>query len=219
MKKLLVALCSAVIVLLAFAGCGGYTAEDAKGLVEGSLQVDFYGEITDEFVASVENEKEELEADYEANIDYYAESFLEICGITDPTDNEFEEFRTLSKDLLAKAKWEIGEVEETDRGYMVPVTMYPLDVVDQINNNLQTELIARSTEIDASNMTEDEITAAVTDIAVELIKGYIENADYLDAIEVEVEVYTQEDENGETYFMMDSDDYIALNDAFMGFEQ
>ena len=70
MKKLLVALCSAVIVLFAFAGCGGYTAEDAKGLVEGSLQVDFYGEITDEFVASVENEKEELEADYEANIDY-----------------------------------------------------------------------------------------------------------------------------------------------------
>ncbi|MEE0777238.1 MAG: hypothetical protein U0M15_09315 [Bacillota bacterium] len=217
MKKLLVVLCSAVIAMFALAGCGGYTAEDAKDLVEGSLQVDFYGEVTDEFVDSVVNEKDDLVDDYESSVEELAAIFAETSGIEAPTDEELNEYRELSKELMAKAKWEIGEVEEQENGsFIVPVKMYPVDVVDKIVNQFEDDFMPQAEGVDV-NLSDEEYEAQLMAIAAEIIKGYIKDVDYLDPIELEVEVKEQKSDDDETYFMVDDSDYEDLCAAFFSF--
>lgn len=195
LKKLVIALCS-VTMLSALTGCGSF---DAQGYVKASLDCATKGE-TAELTNYVEESEEEMKAIYD---DMIASNMAMV-----PKDSVSEElynnYEALFKDIYASAKYTVGEAEKVDGNYVLTVTVEPLtifegytDLVAEKSQALATELTATGTEYtndELMEMTYQVVYDAMSECAAE--KTYGEPQDF------EITLVRDEDKK---YILSDSD--------------
>ena len=108
--------------------CGCRADFDPAAFVQGELDLICREQYTDDFLSATGLTEETAAQRYadgiEAETAYFAAVFgidLSLCG-----EEAKEELRAVCRQLCGHAKYEVGETEETENGWRVTVTVWPV---------------------------------------------------------------------------------------------
>ena len=202
-----------LILMLALAGCGA--AFDPVSFVQGSLDAAVRGNVTQEFIDSVDDvdSVEELEADYDEMLDLVTDLTLSSAGFTDASDSIRADLKEMFANLMSKAKYEVtGEYTEEGDGYTVEVTAYPLitygKVLEDADGTVENTVMARCT----ASMTMEEILNIYMEEMIKAMNAALENPEYGEAQTFDIAV-TMDDEG---YYTVDETDVEELTNFLLG---
>lgn len=173
MKKLAL-LVTAVMLLAALTGCGRPKIEADKA-VDAWLRSELKGDFED-YAAFLGDEVEEVEEDYNDNIDELKEVFEE-AGLIDAKDEE--EFRSVIKQVLSTSRYEVGNVAEDEAGnYTVDVNVCASDIFNLYFEKVIKESLTATEDTDMSTVTIQALKDAVAAQAFDEGKVYQIHLDY-----------------------------------------
>jgi len=195
MKRIICALLCAVMLVCSLTGC--LATFDAKAYVQGNLDVVYLNKVTDEYLKIVSNSKEELNDIYEQGLeveaDYFA-SYFDFDMDLAP-EGTFERIVEVYRQIYAYSKYEVGEPTKSGDDYLVSVTIYPIDIMQQINNEgwaeFEADWMAMSETLSA--MTDEELEAAWTEMILDMVESYIPKIGYLEPETISVQIVKGDD--------------------------
>ena len=144
--------CSVILVVvlaaLAAAGCGRPKLKADKA-VEARMKAELKGEF-DEYAKLLRTDAEEIEAQYNDNVDAMKTTFEE-AGLVE--EGGGDEFAATVRDLLKTGKYEVKEAKEDDKGnYTVDIMIYPSDVMSLYFENVMEASMAAGSAGDELNI-------------------------------------------------------------------
>lgn len=202
MKRMIMISLMAMFMVSGLAGCS--TKFDAAQFVKGALDASYKNETTKVYVDHIELDEEGLKQQYKDQVE-------RITGIADMTDNSEETlntFRTSFENFMRASNYTAGEAVETEEGYLVTVTIVPL------NNSLgqiETEARAKLDEWIAANMdgiNPVDITENFLLFMAEGLNHASENPVYGDPLTVEVRVI----KDGSEYYEIPDEDWFSITE-------
>lgn len=206
MRKLAVlSVCALSVGLLA--GCGNSFDASAytKAVLDNSYKNDSTG-----FVELKVGTAEESAEIYQNGLDEMVDSFLLGMDVTEEQEAGFEE---AIANILASAKYTVGEAEKQDDGsYVVNVTYEKMDVFAEAIELYQadiTEMMENMTEIPSDEELEEMLVNSLKDCLLEATgtATYEEAATTTITIEIEDNLYTPNE-----------DDLFRLNESLFDYE-
>lgn len=159
-------------------GCGS-TVFDASGYTKACLDAVYHEEYEAyvEFIGcSVEEAKTNLDQQSQEAIDNELSS-LDI-NITEEQTNKYS---LLLKEIEHLTKYEVGQAEETEDGFLVSVTIYPLDIYEQFLEGIDSRYQSAT---DAGELSDETIFP----IMISYLEECIDNVQYKDALETTIPV-------------------------------
>ena len=202
-----------LVLMLALAGCGA--AFDPVSFVQGSLDAAVRGNVTQEFIDSVDDvdSVEELEADYDEMLDLVTDLTLSSAGFTDASDSIRADLKDMFATVMKNTKYEVtGEYTEEGDGYIVEVTAYPLltygKVIEDADGTIENAVLARCT----SSSTMEEILNTYMEEMIIAMNAALENPEYGEAETFEIAVMPDE----EGYYTVDETDVEELTNFLLG---
>lgn len=179
MKKLsIIAACLALIGLLG--GCG--SKFDASGYVKALLDNSYKNDST-QFVSMKIGTADEAAKLYEQGLNAEADAMLEMVGGV--SEEKTQEIKDVFANILAGAKYTVGEAEkQDDKSYVVTVKYEQMQVFGPAAEAYMEDVIDMRDEWTAAAMageeipSEDEMVAAVIDSLIDCFNEYSQNATY-----------------------------------------
>lgn len=206
-KKFLAVLLIVVVTVLC--GCG-MSGEDAKSYAQSVLDASYKGEFK-EYIDWTKSSEKEAEEMYESNID----AIMKAAGVADLGLSEelTDNYRFLFKDMLKKAKYELGDAKEADGdAYTIDVTVEPFLAFEGLENEVTTqvqEILAGASEIPS----EEEINELLFQKMYEIMSEKVANPTYGEATTVTIHI--QPDSDG-IYYIPQEDRKILDDTLFPG---
>lgn len=203
-KKLLVLLLAAA--MLAISACKGLTPDDAKTYVQSVLDASYKADFA-EYTKQTDSTEEEAQALYDENMD----TIMEMGGFNDAGLSEelTANYRQLFQDMLAKAKYEVGEAaEDEDGNFTVQVSAEPFAGFDGLEDEVMAAVEAEFANItDISQFPSDEeINEMVFQMMYDILVERMEDPAYGEAQTVELHV-----ELADNVYSVNEDDLTALD--------
>ena len=206
MKRIVCALLFAVMLVCCFTGCS--TTFDAKAHIQGNLDVIYFGKVTDEYLAITDATKEELLDVYADGLEIEAKYFAKYFDIDLDLAPEgtLDRIVELYKEIYSYSKYEIGEPVKSGEDYLVSVTIHPIDIMMQVNENweavFEANWMAFAATEEYMDLTEEEIEALWADETIKFVESYIPNIGYMEPEIISIEVNKGEDD---VYAISDND--------------
>lgn len=200
-----VAIAAALVLALSLAGCGTMMEDSVQALVQGNLDEIYLGKYNEDFLQLVDITEAEAEQNYLDGLEVEAQYFAALFSIDYMTEELTAEIVDLYKEIYSHSRYEVGEATKVDDDtYGVPVTVYPIDVLQLAMDNLE----AAATELQ-SQYTDEQIQAIINEdeaalqaydadwaqMCIGLVREQLPNLGYLDAEEMVVQV-TQDESDG-----------------------
>lgn len=183
MKKRILSAMLAVGMALSLTACG--TTFDASGYVKSCLDAAYHEEY-EEYAEFIDTTVEEAKADLEQQNQDVVDTEIASLGIS-VTDEQKEQYLTMLLEVEHLTKYEVGEAVETDDGFEVPVTIYPVDTYENFVAGIET---VYQEAANAGELTEETIFP----IMLEYLQECIDNVQYKDAVETTMHVTQGSDE-------------------------
>ena len=178
MKKRLLSLILIFNLLISLYGCG--KAEfDASGYAKACLDAAYHEEY-EMYVEFIGCTVEEAQADMSQQNLMAVENEISTLDI-DVTDEQKNEYLMLLKKSEHLTRYEVGQAEETEDGYLVPVTIYPADIYEQFLNGIDEAYQQAS---DSGQLTDETIFP----VMLEYLKECIANVQYKEVVETTLHV-------------------------------
>lgn len=212
MKKLALApLLLALALLLTACGVGGAVA---SRLVQGNLDAIYFGEPGEDYLELVNATPEDIEETYQQGMEVEAQTFAYYYSVDYLPDDLLAEIADMYKQIYQSAKYEVGTASElSDGSYAVPVTVYPLNILELVNERgaEYTEAYnAQFTDGQIASMTEEEYMeydAGWARTIVQCCLDCIPDMDYMEPESLVIQV--AQDSDG--YWRMNEDDFAAFD--------
>lgn len=195
LKKLLALSLSAAVCVGLLAGCGSFSASD---LVKSNLDFIYLDQYTDDYLKKVDLTKEEAHQQYEQGIQMEVQAFASYFNIDlDLCDSSIsDEIADLYHQIYPHSTYEVGETSTSGETYLVSLTIYPMDIIDQA--------MAHSTEFGAAwqerinngefgDATEKQYEEAWANAIIDLVSAQLDSIGYLDPQTISVQVTKDED--------------------------
>lgn len=208
MKKKLAALVAMALTVSLIGGCG--SKFDAGKYVQSVLDLTTKGKTTD-YEKLTDSTTEEADKLYRDQID----TELSAMGISDTStlsEDMQAKYEQLVKDILATAKYEIGEVTEKDGNYTVQVKATQAMITKDLNNKFNEQVQAYQDELTASVNaggevpSDAEMEGKVYEIMYNLLNENVQNITYGDEQTIEVHV-----NNKDKVYSIPDEDYTILD--------
>lgn len=215
MKKLsVIAACLATVGLLG--GCG--IKFDASGYAKALLDNSYKNDST-QFVAMKIGTAEEAADLYEQGLDAEVGAMLTAMGSM-ITDEQAQEFRDVFADILAGAKYTVGEAEkQDDNSYVVTITYEQMQIYSSAAEAYMEEVMDMRDEWTAAASageevpSEDEMIEAVVNSLIDCFAEASQNATY-----AEPETATLRIELIDRVYTPNQSDLLELEKAFFDVE-
>lgn len=155
--------------------------DGCRRYIDSSLRAGFYGDFN-EYVENHFSTQENAEAFYESEVNYYASCLIYYAGINEEALEEttVEEFREISRQVLAKTKWEITDLSVAEKYGSLNIDLYPTDFIDLIDDDLDnatSELQIKYAGVDVNSFSESQLAEIEQDYAemvLNAIRGRVE---------------------------------------------
>lgn len=155
MKKRILSVLLTVAMMLALTACGGMTTDDAKTYVQSVLDASYKADFS-EYTEQTDSTEEEAQQLYDENLD----NIMSMGGFSDAGLSEelTENYRQLFQDMLAQAKYEVGDATEgEDDGFVVEVSAEPFTAFEGLQDEVMTAVQEEMMNItDISQFPSDE---------------------------------------------------------------
>ena len=194
-------------------GCG--SSIFASELVKNNLDAIYLDQYTYDFLKRIDMTKEEAHQQYEQGIQTEVQFFANYFDIDlDLCDSSIsDEITDLYHQIYPHSKYEVGDTSINGETYLVSLTVYPIDVIDQA--------MAHSTEfgenwqerIDSGefdNMTEAQAEEAWANAIIDLVSAQLDSIGYLEPQTISVQCVKDDD----GFYYIDSSDFKRI-DALM----
>lgn len=179
MKKLsIIAACLLTVGMLG--GCG--TKFDAAGYTKAILDNSYKNDSTD-FVAMKIGTAEEAADLYEQGMDSEMDGMLASAGSI--SEAQEQEFRQVFEDILAGAKYTVGEAEKQDDGsYVVTISYEKMHVFGPAAKTYMDAVMDLASSLEATAMSggdipsDDELTSMIVDLLKDSLVEAYQNVTY-----------------------------------------
>lgn len=188
-------------------GCG-MSEEDASEYVKASLDAAYKGEF-DAFVEITDSTPEGAQAMYEENIEHT----MEAAGFSEMNlNNELtEKYRQLFLDISKTVDYTVGEaIENEDGDYDVEVIIYPLTIINDIDEELITKTVISKIEKMEKYPKDEKITEITFEVIYEILSEKVKEPVY-DGQKVKQIITVHKNEEGMYY--ISEEDMLALDNA------
>ena len=198
------------LVLCLLCACGG--GLDPQLLVQGNLDTLYLNNPSQEYLDAISN-PEDVSAHYEQGLEveaqYFASYFdieLDSCapGTTD-------QIKDLYRQIYGHSKYEVGESTKSGDTYLVSVTIYPMDIIQQVMDNdadaFSADYEAKFNEGYFDDMTEEEYETWWAQAIIDMVSARLDSIGYLEPETVSVQV-TQDDDG---YYSISENDLQRMD--------
>lgn len=201
MKKRVLSSILIFSILISMSGCT-FTKFDAAGYVKACLDAAYHNDykVYAEFIDSTE---EDVKAAMEEQNQLAVENEFSNLEIN-VTDTQKKEYLALLKEIENLTKYEVGQVKETEDGFSVSVTIYPLDVYEQFLNGIN-EVYQKAA--DKGELSDDTIFQ----IMIEYLKECVSNVQYKKKVDIIIQV-TQDNNS---IWQISEEEMIKLDDLLL----
>lgn len=119
------------LLLLSLCACGNKGKSHYKKYVKSLISINYINASEDYKDAG--SSKQDAEALYEANMNYFADQIITYYNVTltDARDLLYPEYVRLAKSIYTKVNYSVSEAYEKDGTYYVDVTILPIDFFNQ----------------------------------------------------------------------------------------
>ena len=132
-RSICISLC--LMLLISLTACGK-KASDYEAYVKSLITANYLG-ITDEYVDMTGSNEEDAEAIYLQNVTRLADNLSLYYGLEIATDPELAPAMVdLAKQIYGKTKFEVNRVYKDNNIYYVELTIYPIDILNQTNDQI-----------------------------------------------------------------------------------
>lgn len=204
-KRIVFLLLLSIIGILS--GCG-MSEEDASEYVKASLDAAYKGEF-DAFVEITDSTPEGAQAMYEENVEHT----MEAAGFSEMNlNNELtEKYRQLFLDISKTVDYTVGEaIENEDGDYDVEVIIYPLTIINDIDEELVTKTVISKIEKMEKYPKDEKITEITFEVIYEILSEKVKEPVY-DGQKVKQIITVHKNEEGMYY--ISEEDMLALDNA------
>lgn len=185
----------ALLILLSVSGCGKAEQENydqqAQFLVQGNLDLFYRGTADALYLAQVDMTRAQAQETFSNSLameaDYFA-AYFSLGALSAPLREEITE---LCRQIYTRVDYTVGTPEKVRAdSYAVPVTVRPLDVMEQALGGADESLAAfreKYASQPVDNMTEDERTSYEAERAqaiITMVEAQLPRAGYKDAVEL-----------------------------------
>ena len=203
--KCALALLLAVILLVSMSGCAllpalfGGSGFKADVYVKGLIDTNYLNQRDDAYVKMLSEDitEEEFVEQYYSGVRAEAEFFMNYCSIVDVSEETVQRIVDMYDEIYSHTKFEVGEATEASNGYLVSVTIYPIDVmeraINQDGDQITAEFQRRMENGDYNNMTDAEFEEAWADLVISFVEGYVDDLDYLEPQTISVQIIKDDD--------------------------
>lgn len=204
MKRIICTILCALLLVGTLTGC--LSNFDAQAYVQGNMDVVYLNKISEEYLETVTNTKEELESIYQQGIEVEAEyftSYFEIDLENAPEDT-MDKIVELYKKIYAHSKYEIGEAEKSGDDYLVNVTVYPMDIMQKVVKEdwaeFEKEFVGKAEQLES--MTDAEYEALWCEGIFGLFEARVNSIGYLTPETISIKITK---DNDGVYVISDND--------------
>lgn len=205
-KKRILSMMLVAVMMLALTACGGMTTDDAKTYVQSVLDASYKADFS-EYTEQTDSTEEEAQQLFDDNLD----NIMSMGGFTDAglSDELSANYRQLFKDMLAQAKYEVGDATEGENdGFVVEVSAEPFTAFDGLQDEVVNAVQAEMANItDISQMPSDEeINEMVFQKMYDILVQRVAEPTYGEAQTVEIHV-----ELNDNVYSINQDDLTTLD--------
>ena len=178
------ALLAAGALLLGLTACGSSITDDATVYVQGLLDANYKGEISQDYIDVVEDmTQEQAQADHENNLEIEAGYLLSILAVELPTDAVTQRAQEVIRAIYSHAQYTVAPAEELENGDVtVDVTISPMEFPSLLSDEELLEI--RDQLYQAAGVRSDD-TSGLTDEEYQALNEEYANA-LLDRIEAQL---------------------------------
>ena len=139
--KTMLAAALAAAYLLGLTACGGGITNDATVYVQGLLDANYKGQISQEYIDVVEDmTQEQAEADHANNLEMEGDYLLTYLAVEMPTDAVTQRAQELVDEIYSHAQYTVADAEQLSGGdIVVEVTISPIEIMPQITGEFMQE--------------------------------------------------------------------------------
>ena len=177
------ALLAAGALLLGLTACGSSITDDATVYVQGLLDANYKGEISQDYIDVVEDmTQEQAQADHENNLEIEAGYLLSFLAVELPTDAVTQRAQEIVDEIYSHAQYTVADAEQLSSGDIaVEVTVSPIEIIPLLTED---QMAAAWTSVKQASGASDEAIAAMSDEEYQVLDEQYANAllDQLEAL-------------------------------------
>lgn len=212
MKKILT-LGLTFVLIFSLCGCSLFDskAKIYSRYVVSLLDINYKNQSKD-YVTLTGVSQKDAEEVYVANMDYQAHNLMNYYGVKEVDDGAIlSEFYYLAQTMLANAKYEVTKVKEDkdSKGYIVEVTIYPLDTLESTHDAVVAYIEQFNSKVDEgdyNNSTEQEYEKEFAEGIIEILKSTCDKPNYMDPVTLEIPIEPTDD-----YYYIKDEDFLLMN--------
>ena len=199
------ALLAAGALLLGLTACGSSITDDATVYVQGLLDANYKGEISQDYI-------DEAQADHENNLEIEAGYLLSILAVELPTDAVTQRAQEVVDEIYSHAQYTVADAEQLSSGDIaVEVTVSPIEIIPLLTED---QMAAAWTSVKQASGASDEAIAAMSDEEYQVLDEQYANA-LLDQLEALIPQLTYGQDQVIMLQMKEEDGYYSLVDSGM----
>lgn len=204
-------------MIFSLVGCGLF---DSRAKVYSRYAISLldinYKNVSKDYMTLTGVSQKDAEAVYVANMDYQAHNLMSYYGVKEVDDGTIlSEFYYLAQSIFQNAKYEVTDVkqDEDGDGYILELTVYPLDTLettyDQVVEYIE-GFNARIDEGDYNNTTEVEYETEFAEGIIDILKATVDNPGYMDPVVLEIPIQPSDD-----YYYISDEDFLRIDENIL----
>ncbi|HMM05464.1 MAG TPA: hypothetical protein PKD52_02185 [Clostridiales bacterium] len=211
----------AVLLCFSLTACGGFKSEDAATLVQGNLDSVYLNVHSPAYLELCETTEEECIAEYETCLNEEADSFFAEAEIDKNLIDEetYDRYVNFFGDIYKQAKYEVGEVTKADDTFLVSVTVYPVDLSAIVSADFYNTITEELIEQYSNGGSEEELNKSFLILLIDEFEKLADSVTYLDPVTLSVQVVPETDDDGESYYIIDENDFNTIANNVVYYEQ
>ena len=206
----------ALVMAFSLTSCGSKKSR-YQAYIRGLITANYLG-IPSEYVKVTGSSEEDAESLYLQNVTRLADNLSSYFGLDISGDEELAPAMVdLSKQIYGKVKFEVGEAYKDNNINYVDVTIYPINILNQVDPDILEYIEQFNQAIEAgtyNNYTKDEYEYEFASGIIGILADAVSDIEYADPVTVKVRIITSDDS-----FYIGNEDFKNLDMAMIATDE
>lgn len=207
---------AAAMLMSLFTGCTHRKKTVYQTYMQNVLDVNYKGDF-DGYIKDNEGSESDAEAMYNESISYLAGQLISHYSLGNADSDEVQTiFNDTAKTIYSNAKYEVSQAYRSGDDYVVDVTVYPMDILNQAFDDVFAYIESSNSKIssgDYEDTTKEDYEAVMAQGIADILQTKSENMEYLSPVVVTVKII----DDGE-YYSVDTSDLASVDASMLAIE-
>lgn len=207
---------AAVLLMSLFTGCAHKKKTAYQTYMKNVLDVNYKGEF-DGYVKDNDGSESEAETMYDDSINYLAGQLISHYSLSNAESDEvLTIFDETARVIYSNAKYEVSQAYRSGDDYVVDVTVYPMNILNQAFDDVFTYIDGSNSKIssgDYEDTSKEDYEAVMAQGIADILQSKSKDMEYLSPVVVTVKII----DDGE-YYSVDASGLASVDASMLAIE-